>query len=224
MPLSPLRALGRLVPGVRQVTDQIEPYAAAWAEETAASLASTRPLVAVLGDSTAQGIGASTHRDGWVGQLDRWLAERTGMAWTVANWSRSGARVADVLDEQLPALLDAARTPQLVLVAVGANDVFWGLRTASARRGFRELIGALPEPAVIATVPAQGLAVRARLLNRHIRSDAAAAGVAVADVARHLSGGRGRLAADGFHPNERGYEEWAAAFRPAVVAALTLPR
>lgn len=221
---SPLRALTRLLPGVRTVDDQVEPYAAAWAADTALALRSAEPLVAVLGDSTAQGVGASNHREGWVGQVHRWLEHRTAQPWVVANWSRTGARVADVLADQLPVLQAAPRRPHLVLVAVGSNDVFWGLRTAPARRGLAELVASLPQPAVVATVPAQGPAVRARAVNRSLRDAAGHAGVAVADVTRTIRGGRDSLAPDGFHPNDTGYAEWAAAFRPAIAAALGLPR
>jgi lysophospholipase L1-like esterase len=219
---SPLHTLTRLVPGVREVSDQIEPYAEAWATETADALAGTGRLIGVLGDSTAQGIGASSHRHGWVGQVHGWLEGATGDRWDVANWSRTGARVAEALDDQLPRLLAAPRRPDLVLVAVGSNDVFWGLRTGPARRAMTALVAALPTPAVVATVPAQGLAVRAHLLNRHIRAQAAEAGVEVAEVARAITGGRDRLAADRFHPNELGYAEWATGFRPAVAGALGL--
>ncbi len=211
------RLLGRLVPGVGRVVDQIGPYATAWAEDTAEALASEAPLLAVLGDSTAQGVGAGHHREGWAGQVHEWLEQTTRSEWAVANWSRTGAKVADVLDHQLPQLDAAPRRPDLVMVAVGSNDVFWGVRTGSARRAMRELLTRLPSSSVIATIPAGGLAVRARWLNQVVRSTAAAHGSAVAEIDEWVRGGRGRmLASDGFHPNERGYERWALAFEAAI--------
>jgi len=216
---SPLALLGRFVPGVRAVTEQIPRFAAAWAEETERALGAPGPLLAVLGDSTAQGIGAGSHLTGWAGQLRERLAVHHGTEWGVANWSRSGARVADVVAEQLPALRGAGRRPDLVVCAVGANDVFWGLTTGAARRAFAELLPGLPAPAVVATVPEGGVAGRARRLNAELRGLAAAHGVAVAEVARTIRPGRGTLASDGFHPSTRGYADWTAAF----AAALALP-
>lgn len=208
--------LGRLIPGVGRISSQIEPFADAWRHETAAALSGSDRILGVLGDSTAQGIGAESHRGGWVGQLHTWLEETTSERWAIANWSQSGAKVADVIDDQLPALLAGARKPDLTLVAVGANDMFWSVRVAPARHGFATLIPRLPDGSAIGTVPAQGLAIRSQSLNRSIRRIAAEHGAEVAAVDRAISSGRGRLASDGFHPNERGYADWADAYRVAV--------
>lgn len=208
--------LARLVPGIGRISAQVEPYAEAWRRETSAALAGCDPILGVLGDSTAQGIGAGSHRDGWVGQLHAWLEETTSKRWAIVNWSRSGAKVADVIDHQLPELLASGRPPDLTVVAVGANDMFWGIRVEPARNGFAELIPHLPRPSVIGTVPAQGLAVRSQHLNRSIRRMAAEHDIEVAAVDREISSGKGRLASDGFHPNERGYADWARAYQAAV--------
>ncbi len=71
----------------------------------------------------AQGIGASRPSNGFVGVLGRQLAAATGQPVQVVNLSRSGARIRDVLDTQLPALAALDRTPDLVTVAIGGNDV-----------------------------------------------------------------------------------------------------
>jgi len=217
---SPIRLLAHVVPGIRAVTDQVEPYAAAWADATEAALfRSEAPLLAVLGDSTGQGVGADHHTEGWAGQLRGLLCERDGTPWVVANWSRSGAKVADVLDGQLAALEAAPRPPDLVACAVGTNDVFWGLRIGPARDGVARLVPRLPAPAVIATVPEGALAARSRLLNRHLLRLADEHELAVADVNRTIRPGRGKLASDWFHPSTLGYADWTAAF----AAALDLP-
>ena len=215
--------LSAVVPGIRAVTDQVEPYATAWTEATEAALfRSDAPLLAVLGDSTGQGVGADHHTRGWAGQLRALLTARDGTEWVVANWSRSGAKVADVVDRQLAALEAAPRRPDLVACAVGTNDVFWGLRIGPARDDLRRLVPRLPAPAVIATVPEGALAARSRLLNRHLLRLADDHGVAVADVNRTIRPGRGKLASDGFHPSTRGYADWTAAF--ATVLQLPDPR
>jgi lysophospholipase L1-like esterase len=48
------------------------------------------PLWVVLGDSTAQGLGAPEPDGGYVGQTLRALDKRTGQRWRVVNLSVSG--------------------------------------------------------------------------------------------------------------------------------------
>ena len=61
--------LGRTVriflPGVRKVHGQVARYAAEWEKANGAALAGAGPLWVVLGDSTAQGIGAPSWDEGW---------------------------------------------------------------------------------------------------------------------------------------------------------------
>jgi len=61
-------------------------------------------LYVALGDSSAQGIGASRPERGYVGLVAQHVRESTGQPVLVINLSRSGARIDDVLDRQLPAL------------------------------------------------------------------------------------------------------------------------
>src|SRR5688500_10931142 len=56
-------------PGLRKVQNQIEPYAEAWMAANARELRANGPLWVVLGDSMAQGVGASAYDKGWVGRL-----------------------------------------------------------------------------------------------------------------------------------------------------------
>lgn len=216
-------ALGRLarwaLPGVRRVEAQVAPYARRWEESNAAALApgASGPLWAVLGDSAAQGIGAPSFDRGYVGQLRDVLDLRRGERgrWRVVNLSRSGARTADVLAVQLPRLAELP-APDLVTVAIGANDVY---RTPAALflSNLRAVIAALPAGAVIATVPQGVRPRRAQLANAVIRSEAPAAGLVVADVwARTGPPWRGKFAPDAFHPAERGYADWTAAFADAL--------
>jgi lysophospholipase L1-like esterase len=72
----------------------------------------------VLGDSTAAAQGAA-YEDGIAVMTARALAKTRTVI--LRNFSVSGAKTADVLIEQLPAVEDAR--PDLVLISVGANDV-----------------------------------------------------------------------------------------------------
>lgn len=218
------QAFGRLaragVPGVRNVHAQVATYAEAWEEANALTLTGSGPLWVVLGDSTAQGIGAPGYEQGYVGQLRQVLEQRSGQRWRVLNLSRSGARVADVVAAQLPRLeaLEVQDVqPELVTCAIGANDLM--ARTPPGRFDvdLRAILARLPEGAVVATVP-QGLRpARAVEINDLIRAEAPAAGLRVADVWAHTGPPwRGKFAADGFHPGALGYADWARAFVEAL--------
>ena len=226
----PARVASRLVqqavPGLRHVRGQVALYALAWEASNAAALApgaaaataaGSGPLWVVLGDSTAQGIGASGYDKGYVGQLRRILEERTGKTWRVLNLSKSGARAADVLATQLPRLEALGTLPDLVTVAIGSNDVVRRTPLEQVERELRELVARLPAGSIVGTLP-QGLWVeRVAALNEIVRSAAADAGLVVADVfARTGPPWKDKFAADHFHPADLGYADWAAAFAEVI--------
>ena len=209
--------VGRLaLPGVRQVHAQVAVYAKAWEEANALALSGQGPLWVVLGDSTAQGIGAPSYDQGYVGQLRRMLDEHSSRPWRVLNFSRSGARAADVVNVQLPRLEELDTTPDLVTCAIGANDMV-PTPLPQVLDSMREIIRRLPRGSIIATIP-QGLrSSRATVVNEMIRDEAPAAGLVVADVWAHTGPPwHGKLAQDGFHPGLAGYAEWAKAFAEAL--------
>jgi len=200
------------LPGVRHVHAQVGPFAQAWDEANDAALLGEGSLWIVLGDSTAQGIGATSYDQGYVGQLRAALDEHSSVPWRVLNFSLSGARADDVVAAQLPRLEALAERPELVTCAIGANDMF-PTPLPALLASLREIMRRLPTGAVIATVP-QGLRpARAELVNDVIRAEAPGAGLVVADVWAHTGPPwRGKLAVDGFHPGVTGYADWARAF------------
>jgi lysophospholipase L1-like esterase len=168
-----------------------------------------------VGDSTAQGIGASAPDRGYVGQLLVRLQDEQRRPWRVVNLSVTGARVADVVREQVPRITEVGE-PELVTCAAGANDVIrFGFRRVV--EALRELIHVLPPNAVLATIPQGLLPSRTRELNQIIRADAPAVGLRIADAWAHTGPPwQGKYAADDFHPNDTGYGEWCAAFAEAI--------
>jgi lysophospholipase L1-like esterase len=140
-----VRTLGLVVPGVRRVWTDVEPYADAWQAHNRAALGRPGRRWIALGDSMSQGVGASAHDRGWVGQLhDRLAAD--GHDLVLLNLSATGARVPDLLEQQLPALDRLGRRDDdLVTVLVGSNDLFAG---GEARErlpdAVHELVGRLP--------------------------------------------------------------------------------
>lgn len=109
-------------------------------------------LYVALGDSAAQGIGASRPDNGYVGLIGQRLRDATERPVEVVNLSRSGARIRDVLDTQLPALRDLRRKPDLLTVAIGGNDVRAYDREVFAAETAR-LVDALPAGAYVADAP-----------------------------------------------------------------------
>jgi lysophospholipase L1-like esterase len=176
-------------------------------------------LYAALGDSAAQSIGASGPQLGYVALLADRLRTRTGRPVEVVNLSRSGARIGDVLDAQLPALDALDRTPDVVTVAIGGNDIRAYDRDTFAGQVER-LTAALPAGAYVADAPyfMHGRWERdSEQAAETLRTSAAERGlrpVALHDALR-AQGRQAMLtqfAADWFHPNDRGHRVWADAF------------
>lgn len=215
----------RVSPGIDEVLATVQSRSDAWHEANLRALEGSAPLWVALGDSTAQGIGASAYDKGYVGQLDRVLSAR-GRRHDIVNLALTGARLDDVLRRQLAMVHALDRRAAFVTCAAGSNDV---LRLDAATlvnrrmRALLERLGALADDGAtvaVATVPQGRNSLFARRLNDLIRREAPRHGLRVADVARTISGPFDeKVAADRFHPNDHGYADWTAAFLDALDAA-----
>jgi lysophospholipase L1-like esterase len=198
----------RLNRGVREVQEQIVPYAAAWQRHNAAALEADGPLWVALGDSMTVGIGASAYDRGWVGQLAARMHGRR-----VVNLGISGGRVRDVIDRQLPVLEQLA--PDLVTVLVGSNDIMNPRYRTQLPAEHAELLERLPAGTVVGNQP--GGFAAALEFNRQVDDAVRDRGLVLAELrdprTRHWSG---KLAADHFHPNDRGYAGIAEVFEEAL--------
>ena len=137
-----VRTLGTVVPGVRRTGEQIEVFAAEWHRRNLAALQSGRPLLVALGDSLAQGIGASSIDHGYVGRLATEFANEVA----VVNLSRSGAKIPDVLDRQLRILgdlrlRDLGIEPVAITCTVGNNDLLRGGKLSTLNQNMRRSDG-----------------------------------------------------------------------------------
>lgn len=187
-------------------------------------------LYAALGDSAAQGIGASRPDLGYVGVLAARLGQARGEPVEVVNLSRSGARLADVLDTQLPTLSALGRTPDVVTVAIGGNDLAAYDRALFAAQADR-LADGLPDGAYVADAPwfMHGRWERdAQQASRLLRDAAVRRGLQPVALheAQRTRGWWAMLtdfAADWFHPNDRGHRVWADAFWQQLAPA-AIPR
>ena len=146
------------------------------------------------------------------------------------NLSRSGARISDVLDTQLPALAALGREPDLLTVAIGGNDVRAYDRDvfAAATEG---LTAALPVGAFVADAPyfMHGRWERDAQQAADLLTDSAT-GQGLRPVPLHealRAQGPGAMltqfAPDLFHPNDRGHRVWADAFWGEIQRAGVLP-
>ncbi len=180
-------------------------------------------LYVALGDSAAQGIGASKPHRGYVGDIMRELADVTGRSIRVVNLSISGARLREALELQLPALRRLGE-PDFVTVGIGANDIGTYDRERFERE-VEELYSALPEHTIVGDIPSFYVGAaekRVREANAILHETARRHGLIVAPVhaetrrAGVLRYALNQVAADFFHPNDRGYRVWARAFLPLV--------
>ena len=193
-----LSVAARLLPGVRKVQAQVEPYARAWEEHNRAAVQADGPLWVVLGDSMAQGIGASAYDRGWPGQLAERLPDHR-----LVNLSVSGGRLTDLLDRQIPAM-EALGEADLVTVVVGSNDLISRrLREALPAR-LAEVLRRLQPGSIVGTQP--GGRSGALEFNRLVDEAAAERGLVIAEFRDpRMRSWKGKLSIDHFHPNDLGY-------------------
>lgn len=178
-----------------------------------------------IGDSAAQGIGASRPDKSYVGVLAADIRRITGRTVRVVNLSVSGATVELAVRDQLPQF--ARLTPDVVTVAIGANDIA-AFDEVDFRRGIREVFDAVPSHAIVADLPCFHLPRNERkvaIANSIVRAEAATRGLTVVPLhettrRQGLVGILTQFAIDMFHPNDHGYRVWAEAFRPSITASL----
>ena len=178
-------------------------------------------LYVALGDSAAQGVGTSDLDASYVGLLEARLQRQTGRSVRVVNLSRYGARVGDVVTEQLPLL--AELDPDLLTVTAGANDMRRFDR-GEFSADLEQLLGALPSHAIVADLPCFHFGPReldAVIASRMIADRVRAHRLALAPLHRVTEFRRGwgsvpDFSWDQFHPSARGYRVWESAFAAAV--------
>ena len=200
------------------------------------------PRLAVLGDSTVEGIGATGPERTLPAQIAARVAERVQRPVEVVGLGSSGARTADVAWRQ--AALLTSRDVDAVVVVVGSNDATHALPPWRMRRLTLQMLEAVRAaagevPVVLGgipefhTVPAVPLPLRwvlgahAAVLRWRQRAAAAQVRAPFVDI-RALASPRflarpASMSGDGFHPSELGYGYWADALAPAVVAVLASP-
>jgi lysophospholipase L1-like esterase len=196
------------------------------------------PTVRVVcaGDSTLTGPGLDHPEQTWVRLAARSVSNERHVV--VESFATGGARVDDVLDRQLDAVLRSRA--DVAVVAVGSNDAIHWTPLVEVESAFELLVTALSENVgcvvvggvgdlgTIARVPAPLSAIvtlRARQVNRVIRrSCAGRANVRYVDIAcadgAFRVGGRHVFTPDLFHPNHYGHAIWAGVAAPVLAHAI----
>ena len=194
-----------------------------WKEQRAKS---GELLYVAIGDSAAQGIGASRPGRSYVGFVAAHIRSVSSQEVRVVNLGISGATVGIAIAKELPAL--AKLDPDIVTVSIGANDMptFEPSRFAAQ---LEELFAALPSHAIVADLPTfyfLPAEKKVRIANQLLREAAARHALTVVPLheamrKQGLWGVTTQFAGDLFHPNDRGYRVWASAFLDAVDKRLT---
>jgi lysophospholipase L1-like esterase len=187
----------------------------------------------VMGDSTAAGLGAGEPAHAYPQVIARRLAS-DGYRVDLRVFGLSGARVKDVLNEQLPKAVEV--DPDYVFIAIGANDVTHLTSLGDLHSDMREILRKLDELTEAETVIAGAPDMRAPAFYEPLRSLAGWRGRQVADTIEEA--GREEAVAvvelaketgprfgtdpdrfhsdDYFHPSADGYRLWADAIYPVL--------
>jgi lysophospholipase L1-like esterase len=227
--------LGRWTDGVAELRAARTEFAAYWDAHNAQVLSkrdrgrqngdAPDPLWVVLGDSTAQGLGAPGPHGGYVGQTVHQLRLTTGRHWRVLNLSVSGALIRDVLADQIPQL--DGQHADLVTCGAGANDILFSA-PSKVFNDLRTLLAAVPDDTVMLDLPLlngfwwivghMSVPYISRI-NRVIHEVASERSLRVAEVSRHfIPPWTGKFSSDNFHPSQDGYRDWTRALAEALTA------
>jgi acyl-CoA thioesterase-1 len=178
-----------------------------------------------LGDSAAQGIGASTPWHSYVGRIAQHVRRTTHGTLDIKNLSVSGATTHQCKIDQVPRLVDYEA--DIVTVSIGANDI-GDFNPKKFEKNIRTIYSALPSHAIVADLPFMLLPEsekRVAVANEIVRRVAGELGLTVAPLyattrRQGYLGTYRNTAKDLFHPNDAGYRVWASAFYVAVDARL----
>ena len=230
MPKIVLFALGAvfalliIITGIRigLLLRSVSSYRSYWHKDAAKTPAPDSLTYIALGDSTAQGIGASSPRRGYVGLVAEFITKQTGRPVRVINISVSGAKVANAINKQLPQLATLPKA-DYITIEIGANDIA-KLDEVVFRTQFEDLLKKLPSGVYVANIPSFKGGKKANLDSSAFAASQIIGQRVTERTDLHLvklyetTSNQGILdfAVDLFHPSNRGYKNWARAFTDAI--------
>jgi lysophospholipase L1-like esterase len=190
-------------------------YEQYWEKRRREPVAENAIRLSALGDSTVQGIGASSPLNGTVGRIARLIEQETGCPVHINNVSVSGAKAYEVYEQQL-AKVDVLSS-DIIVVAVGANDANRKSDIDIFKQSIEGIVAKLPPEK---TIMADVALIKNRRKYQQILDEARTnRGIRRANIPQAFKSNpptRLLSARDFFHPNDYGYSYWFAAFEPEV--------
>lgn len=195
---------------------------------TPAAPPSPAPLIWAFGDSLTAGYGLPPAQ-GFVPQLQAAL-RRAGIEATVRNGGVAGDTAAQARARLLWGLRGLGRTPDLVIVELGANDMLRGLPVAQARANLDTIVTTLRSRHIPVLLAGMRAAPNlgpdyGRAFDALYPALARERGVWLYPFFLDgVAGHRALIQADGLHPNAEGVGVIVARIVPSVTRALRSPR
>jgi len=208
----------------------LQGYADYWNHLAAETAPANAITYVVLGDSTGQGIGALPVTQSYPSQVAKHLTQATGRPVHIMNLSKSGVKVADVLNRQLPALAALKQQPDLVTIEIGANDMP-DFDADRFRTEMNKVMQQLPPNTALSDIPFFGGLTQlpffgagksertATTANEIMRELASANHIALVPLHAAMTQHNRypwQYAIDYFHPNNLGYKTWTNVFWQAI--------
>ena len=196
---------------------QREPFAEFWDDHNAKTMTETGPLWVALGDSLAQGIGASDPESGFVPNVVTKLREVSGEPWRVINLAMTGARIAHVVDQELTTLREAQLEPMITTCMIGFNDFIGGTSAGAIASGAQSLVNELPHGTLVGRVSTRRFIRRATVLRDTFRAGHDSRKITLFDP-WDWPDADDVWARDRIHLNNNGYRHLASSVLAAMVA------
>lgn len=182
-------------------------------------------VVVALGDSTVQGLGAILPQKGFVGKVTKRMDQSKDIS--IYNYSRSGAKSAEVLDNQVPQALKLDRI-DAVIIAVGPNDITHKISLEQFIDNYKNIVKQFPsDKIVVATLPPMGPrdidGQSSYDWGLQVKELARTSDIRIAPVFDRVNArvNDPRIyAGDFYHPSTAGYTLWADAFEAPLQVIL----
>ncbi len=169
-----------------------------------------------LGDSAAQGIGATSPTRGYVGIIASRIEAQAQKSVKVVNLSKTGAKMQDYLDEQAPQISNIQA--DIVTIEIGANDISV-FDPDKFRSDFKKVLLTLPDGAYVSNMPLfnsrPASTPKAKAASVIIKEELRAYPKLIfVDLEKQTTENQSifGFAPDLFHPNDLSYKNWADAF------------
>ena len=206
--------------GLFKLYRQVDGHKNYWHSRASKTVVPGSIYYVALGDSTSQGIGASSPEKGYVGLIADSIQAKSGRPVHVINLGVTGAGVNDALEKQIPQLKQLSLPADAIItVEIGANDL-GDLNEVKFRQDMDRFMSQLPPKTVISDMPYFGegryrkLETNAQTASKIIHELAKTKNLKVAPLYDVTSNNSSifNVTIDLFHPSNRGYRNWHEAF------------